>query len=177
MDAIRHHVRQLSGVAASDLSGNRGGRQLAGRPWCDIDTSTTIARQAASAPACCRPLRPSDIVRTSFIGVLVLFLVAFHIVPIDTLWAQVPGTTGHEHLTEVACVDVPPGEAPGVWLLQRGHGNRTSFQSGIRLLASAHVSKQEGRGGGQECDGNRGGGRRASVALGIRGPKQCATGR
>ena len=48
--------------------------------------------------------------RTPFIGVLVLFLVAFHIVPIGNLWAQVPGTPGHEHLTEVACVDVPPGE-------------------------------------------------------------------
>src|ERR1044071_334523 len=24
--------------------------------------------------------------------------------------AQTPRTTGHEHLTEVACVDVPPGE-------------------------------------------------------------------
>jgi quercetin dioxygenase-like cupin family protein len=52
----------------------------------------------------------SDMVRTPFIRVLVLFLVAFHIVPIGHLWAQVPGTAGHEHLTEVACVDVPPGE-------------------------------------------------------------------
>ena len=26
------------------------------------------------------------------------------------LQAQVPGTAGHDHLTEVACVDVPPGE-------------------------------------------------------------------
>ncbi len=26
------------------------------------------------------------------------------------LQAQAPRTTGHEHLTEVACVDVPPGE-------------------------------------------------------------------
>jgi len=52
----------------------------------------------------------SDMGRTPCIGVLVLFLVAFHIVPIGNLWAQVPGTAGHEHLTEVACVDVPPGE-------------------------------------------------------------------
>src|ERR1700752_2835044 len=52
----------------------------------------------------------SDMARISFIGVLVLFLIAFHSVPIGTLWAQVPGTPGHEHLTEVACVDVPPGE-------------------------------------------------------------------
>jgi quercetin dioxygenase-like cupin family protein len=49
-------------------------------------------------------------VRTSFIGVLVLVLVAFHVVPTGNLWAQVPGTPRHDHLTEVACVDVPPGE-------------------------------------------------------------------
>ena len=48
--------------------------------------------------------------KASFIGLSVLFLVAFHIVPIDNLRAQVPGSAGHEHLTEVACVDVPPGE-------------------------------------------------------------------
>src|SRR6476660_8069084 len=48
--------------------------------------------------------------RTPLIGVLVLFLVAFQIVPIGHLRAQVPGAAGHEHLTEVACVDVPPGE-------------------------------------------------------------------
>ena len=30
--------------------------------------------------------------------------------PIGNLWAQVPGTAGHQHLTEVACVDVPPAE-------------------------------------------------------------------
>ena len=49
-------------------------------------------------------------IRTPFIGVLVLLLVAFHLMPIGNLWAQVPATAGHEHLTEVACVDVPPGE-------------------------------------------------------------------
>jgi hypothetical protein len=48
--------------------------------------------------------------RTPFTGVLVLFLVAFQIVPVGHLQAQAPGTAGHEHLTEVACVDVPPGE-------------------------------------------------------------------
>jgi len=52
----------------------------------------------------------SDLVRIPFIGVLVLFLVAFQIAPIGHLRAQVPGTAGHEHLTEVACEDVPPGE-------------------------------------------------------------------
>ena len=48
--------------------------------------------------------------RTSFIVVLVLFLAASQMVPISRLRAQAPGTAGHEHLTEVACVDLPPGE-------------------------------------------------------------------
>ena len=47
--------------------------------------------------------------RTAYTGVLVL-VVAFQLVPIVRLRAQVPATAGHEHLTEVACVDVPPGE-------------------------------------------------------------------
>ena len=48
--------------------------------------------------------------RTLLTGVLVPFLVAFQLVPIDHLRAQLPDTSGHAHLTEVACVDVPPGE-------------------------------------------------------------------
>ena len=48
--------------------------------------------------------------RAPSIGVPVLFLLAFHIVPVGNLWAQVPGTAGHDHLTGVACVDVPPGQ-------------------------------------------------------------------
>ena len=48
--------------------------------------------------------------RVPFIGVLVLSMIDFQIVPVGQLRAQVPGTAGHEHLTEVACVDVPPGE-------------------------------------------------------------------
>jgi len=48
--------------------------------------------------------------RTRFILVLALFLLAFQFVPVGYLRAQVPGTAGHEHLTEVACVDVAPGE-------------------------------------------------------------------
>jgi hypothetical protein len=46
-------------------------------------------------------------VGTPFTGVLALFLAVF---PVGYLRAQEPGTAGHEHLTEVACVDVPPGE-------------------------------------------------------------------
>ena len=49
-------------------------------------------------------------VRTPPIGTLMLFVGAFHVGPIGNVWAQVPGTVGHEHLTEVACVDVPPVE-------------------------------------------------------------------
>jgi quercetin dioxygenase-like cupin family protein len=37
-------------------------------------------------------------------------LVAFHVVPVDHVLAQGSGTAGHDHLTEVACLDVPPGE-------------------------------------------------------------------
>ena len=48
--------------------------------------------------------------RSPFIGALVLCLTAHQVVPIGTLRAQVPATAGHEHLTEVACVDVPPGK-------------------------------------------------------------------
>jgi quercetin dioxygenase-like cupin family protein len=48
--------------------------------------------------------------RIRFIERLAVVLLAVHTVPISNLWAQVAGTVGHEHLTEVACVDVPPGE-------------------------------------------------------------------
>jgi quercetin dioxygenase-like cupin family protein len=51
-----------------------------------------------------------EMVRTPVTRVLVLFLAAFLIVPFGELRAQVPGTTGHGHLTEVACVDVSPAE-------------------------------------------------------------------
>jgi quercetin dioxygenase-like cupin family protein len=52
----------------------------------------------------------SDMARTALTGMLVLFPVALQLVPIGHLRAQVPAAAGHEHLTEVACVDVPPGE-------------------------------------------------------------------
>jgi quercetin dioxygenase-like cupin family protein len=48
--------------------------------------------------------------RTPFASAVVLSFVAFQLVPIVHMRAQVPATSGHEHLTEVACVDVPPGE-------------------------------------------------------------------
>ena len=48
--------------------------------------------------------------RTPIIGTLIVSFIALHIVPIDNLRAQAPGTAKHEHLTEVACVDVPPQE-------------------------------------------------------------------
>jgi quercetin dioxygenase-like cupin family protein len=49
-------------------------------------------------------------VRTPFTVGLLLSLVAFQLVPTGHLRAQAPGTAAHEHLTEVACVDVPTGE-------------------------------------------------------------------
>lgn len=47
---------------------------------------------------------------TPFARVFVPFLIAVHLAPIGGLRAQLPDAAGHEHLTEVACVDVPPGE-------------------------------------------------------------------
>jgi quercetin dioxygenase-like cupin family protein len=41
---------------------------------------------------------------------LALFLAALPIVPISPRPAQAAATAGHDHLTEVACLDVPPGE-------------------------------------------------------------------
>src|SRR5688572_11749215 len=52
----------------------------------------------------------SHLTKTPFIGVLVPYLVSFHITPIGHEGAQVPATAGHNHLTEVACVDVATGE-------------------------------------------------------------------
>ena len=48
--------------------------------------------------------------RIPFIPVLVALGIAVQIMSIGELRAQVPGAAGHEHLTEVACVDVRPGE-------------------------------------------------------------------
>jgi quercetin dioxygenase-like cupin family protein len=48
--------------------------------------------------------------RTPFTTVVVLLLLAVPIVPVADLQAQPPGPAGHDHLTEVACVDVPPGD-------------------------------------------------------------------
>ena len=68
--------------------------------------------------------------RIRFIGSLAVSVIALQILPVGNLHAQMPGTIAHEHLSEVACVDVPPGrEATGVRLLQHRRGNGTSFQS------------------------------------------------
>src|SRR3979411_270530 len=115
----------------------------------------------------------SVMARTPFTGVLVLFVVAFQLVPIGPPRAQVPGTAGHEHLTEVACVDVPPGEKrPEFGCFNVGTVTGLHF-SQASVYWHLRVSKQGGCGGGQKWDWNRGGGRRASMALGIRGQKQC----
>jgi len=51
-------------------------------------------------------------IRTQFVnlGVLALSLTAFPAGSTGELLAQAPATTGHDHLAEVACVDVPQGE-------------------------------------------------------------------
>ncbi len=47
---------------------------------------------------------------TPRIAVLILFLVTSQNVTVGNLRVQVPASATHEHLTEVACVDVPSGE-------------------------------------------------------------------
>lgn len=49
-------------------------------------------------------------VKTPCIRAFLLPLIALGIAPIGNLYSQVPGTDQHNHLTEVACVDVPLGE-------------------------------------------------------------------
>lgn len=44
-------------------------------------------------------------------GILGQLLVTFQVVTIDQLRAQVRDSTRHDHLTEVACLDVPSGVA------------------------------------------------------------------
>jgi quercetin dioxygenase-like cupin family protein len=48
--------------------------------------------------------------RDLFVRALVRSVITLQIVPIGCLLAQVADTTRHEHLTEVACVDVPQGQ-------------------------------------------------------------------
>ena len=52
----------------------------------------------------------SSMARVPFIAVLVPLMVAFQFVPTGHARAEASSTTGHEHLTEIACVDVPRGE-------------------------------------------------------------------
>jgi len=50
------------------------------------------------------------VTRTTCSALLGPFLVALQLVPTGHLRAQVPATASHDHLTEVACVDVPSSE-------------------------------------------------------------------
>src|SRR6478735_6613551 len=68
---------------------------------------------------------------------------------VNSMWVMSAATAGHEHFDRSGLRGRAAGrEATGVWLLQHRHGNRASFQSRIRLLAFARVSKQEGGRGG-----------------------------
>ena len=117
-------------------------------------------------------------VRTPFIGVPVLFLVAFQIVPVGHLRAQVPGAAGHDHLTEVACVDVPPGEKRpefgcfNIGMVTGLHFSQASVYWHLRAFPSRKAAEAA-----KSTDRNCGGGRRASVALRIRAPRHCSAGR
>jgi quercetin dioxygenase-like cupin family protein len=49
-------------------------------------------------------------VRTLSAGVLAPLVLGLQLMPMNQLRAQAPSAAGHDHLTEVACVDVPPNE-------------------------------------------------------------------
>ena len=48
--------------------------------------------------------------RAPLASMLVRLSILFLLAPVGHLRAQAPGTASHEHLTDVACVDVAPGE-------------------------------------------------------------------
>jgi quercetin dioxygenase-like cupin family protein len=78
---------------------------------------------------------------TRFAAALAVLLIA----PIAC--AQVPGATGHEHLAEVACVDVPPGESQpefGCFNIGRVSGlafDHTSAYWHLRLFPSRNAAE------------------------------------
>ena len=103
-----------------------------------------------------RPFGVADVARTPLIARLMLFLVAFHIAPIGNLWAQVPGTPRHDHLTEVACVDVPPDEKRpefgcfNVGMVTGFHFSQASVYWHLRTFPSRKAAEAR-----EECHGNR----------------------
>ncbi len=54
--------------------------------------------------------RRLSVTRSPSMRVSMLLLVACQVVSIGKAWGQAPATSGQQRLTEVACVDVPPGE-------------------------------------------------------------------
>jgi quercetin dioxygenase-like cupin family protein len=48
--------------------------------------------------------------RTSSIAALVVAVIGFQIATVASVRAQAPGAAAHDHMTGVACVDVPPGQ-------------------------------------------------------------------
>ena len=82
-----------------------------------------------------------------FIGAFVLSLTAFQIVPVANLGAQVSGTAVHEHLTEVACVDVPRREKRpefgcfNVGVVSGLHFNQSSVYWRLRAFRSRSAAE------------------------------------
>ena len=80
-----------------------------------------------------------NMTRPSLIGAIALLMVAFVTGP---LRAQVPGGAGHDHLSEVACVDVPQGEKRpefgcfNVGLVTGLHFSQTSVYWHLRAFSS-----------------------------------------
>jgi len=79
--------------------------------------------------------------RTPRIAALILFLVTCQRVTIGDLWAQAPGSATHEHLTEVACVDVPAGEIGRSSFSSDSPKNQLSAEPRETVMAQVHQSR------------------------------------
>ena len=110
-------------------------------------------------------------IRTPFVLNLVVLVLSLTVLPIGRsgeLQAQASGTTGHEHLTEVACVDTPPGEKrPEFGCFNIGTVKELQFsQPAVYWHLSTFGSRKAAEAAGS-CDRNRCGGRRPRMAFRI----------
>ena len=77
------------------------------------------------------------------VGVLASSLLALQTGTAANQPAQVPSAAAHEHLTEVACVDVPAGETrPEFGCFNVGTITGLEIHPTERFLASAHVRRR-----------------------------------
>ena len=84
---------------------------------------------------------------TRFLGALTSLVVALQAGSAGPLRAQAPAAGGHDHMTEVACVDVPPGEKRpefgcfNVGLASNLHFSETSVYWHLRTYPSRQAAE------------------------------------